>query len=57
MNYSKLALMVKDAGIMIPVLTQMLKDDPDRAEQIYSDCCNILHQKLECRLLAVCDGK
>lgn len=55
MNYLKLALMVKDAGIAMPVLAELLKENPSRAEAIYGDCCNILHDKLESRLQAVRD--
>ena len=57
MNYLKLALMVKDAGITMPVLAELLKQNPARAEEIYSDCRNIMHEKLESRLLAVRDDK
>lgn len=57
MNYLKLALMVKDAGITMPVLAELLKANPSRAEEIYGDCRNILHEKLESRLLAVRDDK
>lgn len=55
MNYMKLALMVKDAGIAMPILTELLEANPSRAEEIYGACRNILHEKLESRLLAVRD--
>lgn len=57
MNYSKLAVMIEEAGIAVPVLTEFLKRDPARAKTLYDDCCTMLHEKLECRLREICDDE